>query len=141
MFPAIAGIASEIQKISKADSMAGLGAYYAGLWEHDIHMGLLWSTATIKDDNGVKDVKEYIAPSWSWASTTPKNELNWLQRIIYPRQRHEETFFPVAKVEGLKATTNLCDSGNTVSIPSEFSAIPMQLVTTLKVSAPYLPVR
>ncbi|KAI8651876.1 HET domain-containing protein [Fusarium sp. Ph1] len=52
--PAIAGIASILAP--------KLGQYLAGLWAHDIHSGLLWSTA------GGPLLETSRAPSWSWAS-------------------------------------------------------------------------
>ncbi|KAK4168865.1 heterokaryon incompatibility protein-domain-containing protein, partial [Cladorrhinum sp. PSN259] len=55
--PAMAGLASRLQAVSSA-------TYAAGLWEEDIHVGLIWSAkkseGLMRPGNG--------APSWSWAS-------------------------------------------------------------------------
>jgi hypothetical protein len=58
--PAISGIAKEIRsRVGEAYT------YRAGLWQQDIHRGLLWST------NGQALVgTQYTGPSWSWASIT-----------------------------------------------------------------------
>lgn len=39
--------------------------YVGGLWAHDIHNGLLWGGYA----NNHSRPEEYVAPSWSWAST------------------------------------------------------------------------
>jgi hypothetical protein len=58
--PAISGLAKRMQK-DWPDS----GDYLAGLWENDIHRGLLWTPV----QNGqLKRYSEYTGPSWSWAS-------------------------------------------------------------------------
>jgi hypothetical protein len=57
-FPAIAGIAAAIQKLSQY-------TYLAGLWKEDIR-GLLWTTEFKK---AVRS-SPYIAPSWSWAASS-----------------------------------------------------------------------
>jgi hypothetical protein len=56
-FPAISGVAKEVQRNSGH-------TYKAGLWLEDIHMGLLWSSLK----PGTTKTASYIAPSWSWAS-------------------------------------------------------------------------
>lgn len=45
-------------------STLGEENYKAGLWFNDIHAGLLWAPQF----PGAVKVKEYVAPSWSWAS-------------------------------------------------------------------------
>lgn len=58
--PAISGIAKEIRS-----QVGEAYTYRAGLWQQDIHRGLLWST------NGRALVgTQYTGPSWSWASVT-----------------------------------------------------------------------
>jgi len=59
IFPAISGIASAI-------AVATQDRYVAGLWEHDLHRGLLWSAPD--STNSKPDLRQYRAPSWSWAS-------------------------------------------------------------------------
>jgi hypothetical protein len=56
--PAIAGIAIAMQKISKY-------TYIAGIWKEDLR-GLLWTKAF----NQPLGPSPYLAPSWSWASST-----------------------------------------------------------------------
>lgn len=60
--PAFSGLASAFQDPE-------LGAYLAGLWEKDLVNGLRWRTLAPELDEQPPDSGEYIAPSWSWAST------------------------------------------------------------------------
>ncbi|KAE9368862.1 hypothetical protein N431DRAFT_347026 [Stipitochalara longipes BDJ] len=59
IFPAISGIASCV-------ACATQDRYAAGLWTRDIHRGLLWSAPD--STNSKPDLRQYRAPSWSWAS-------------------------------------------------------------------------
>lgn len=59
IFPAISGIASAISSSTHE-------TYIAGLWLRDLHRGLLWSAPD--STNSKPDLREYRAPSWSWAS-------------------------------------------------------------------------
>jgi hypothetical protein len=59
---AIAGIAREIQSYTSGSH------YKAGIWLNDIHRGLLWSPIRDAGTQGAVRYKEYVAPSWSWAS-------------------------------------------------------------------------
>jgi hypothetical protein len=59
IFPAISGIASAISSSTQ-------DIYIAGLWLGDLHRGLLWSAPD--STNSKPDLREYRAPSWSWAS-------------------------------------------------------------------------
>lgn len=55
-FPALSGIARQIEKRTRYH-------YKAGMWAEDLHVGLLWSS------NGTGRKRENIeCPSWSWAS-------------------------------------------------------------------------
>jgi hypothetical protein len=59
-FPAISGIVQRIQQLTGDQ-------YYAGLWKKHFLEGLLWRTK--ESYPGVtKRRREWIAPSWSWAS-------------------------------------------------------------------------
>ncbi|EXJ67951.1 uncharacterized protein A1O5_08565 [Cladophialophora psammophila CBS 110553] len=59
VFPAISGIASSISRAS--------GDWYvAGLWKSDLHRGLMWTAPDSTSSRA--DLREYRAPSWSWAS-------------------------------------------------------------------------
>ncbi len=61
IFPAISGIASFMERATQ-------DLYIAGLWARDLHRGLLW---TAPDSTMSKpDLRQYRAPSWSWASLT-----------------------------------------------------------------------
>jgi hypothetical protein len=55
-FPAISGIARETHRLT------GL-TYRAGLWEEDMHRGLLWSAC-----GGAERSMRSSSPSWSWGS-------------------------------------------------------------------------
>lgn len=56
--PAVSGLAHEMH------SQVG-GEYYAGLWERDLMVGLLWSTIP-GQGSGEESTKR--SPSWSWAA-------------------------------------------------------------------------
>jgi len=57
VFPALAGIASLVQK--------RLGdEYIAGMWRSDLHFELLWTAS----EAPMRQAKEWRAPSWSWAA-------------------------------------------------------------------------
>ncbi|ETS83956.1 hypothetical protein PFICI_05832 [Pestalotiopsis fici W106-1] len=58
----IAALAAEYSR------QKGTTEYYAGLWEEDFHTQLLW--VTYNEESSPKSRHgQYIAPSWSWAST------------------------------------------------------------------------
>jgi hypothetical protein len=42
--------------------------YLAGLWKEDLQFGLLWFVSSTSDETTGTLKKEYLAPSWSWAS-------------------------------------------------------------------------
>jgi hypothetical protein len=71
VFPALAGLAKEMQSRRKCN-------YYAGLWEDSLVSDLLWQS---EDEEwypvGHKYPKPiaWRAPSWSWASSTAF--INW----------------------------------------------------------------
>jgi hypothetical protein len=69
--PAISALARQLGKQAFGQRSPPVQwRYLAGLWEQDIHAGLLWST------NGqATRYDTYVAPSWSWASLdmTKKN--------------------------------------------------------------------
>ncbi|CAG7566179.1 unnamed protein product [Fusarium equiseti] len=62
-FPAIAALAR-----SFSETFGGQ-KYFAGLWESDIHKGLLWTHPEFKEFDDYQKLmpKDYVAPSWSWA--------------------------------------------------------------------------
>jgi hypothetical protein len=70
LFPGLSGIAACFERAMQ-------DTYVAGLWQNDLHCGLLWSTGRPKSrdistlDELVAFLEEeglQIAPSWSWAS-------------------------------------------------------------------------
>lgn len=69
VFPAISAIAEEIQ------NQTGF-RYRVGMWENDIHRGLLWKTSECRPESA-----HYRAPSWSWACIPPP--------IIYSKSKLE----------------------------------------------------
>ena len=79
--PAMAGLASRVQSASSA-------TYAAGLWEEDIHLGLIWSAqeseGLTRPGNG--------APSWSWASVEGRLDYLWCLSVycVYPGVVHVE---------------------------------------------------
>ena len=65
--PAPGGVAQRWGTISPE-----LGSYLAGLWEHDLCQGLLRKRI---DDLAAIRPKDYVAPSWSWASV--RRAVDW----------------------------------------------------------------
>ncbi len=118
--------------MSRTDSNAELGAYYAGLWENDIHMGLLWSTVGVKTD---KPVEKSHAPSWSWATAVQYNDLLYLQSVDFPRMRYGEVFTPVAEITALR---NSEGAQKAFPMGDEFGE--NQQVGKLRISASFLPI-
>jgi hypothetical protein len=83
LFPGLSGIAACFERAMQ-------DTYVAGLWQHDLHCGLLWRTGTSKSrdisnlDELVTFLEEdglQISPSWSWASRP-----NYVLFTISPRQ-------------------------------------------------------
>lgn len=56
---AISGVAEEFRRVFQGDE------YLAGMWKSWLATGLLWS---VSDSNVRPRPKQYLAPSWSWAS-------------------------------------------------------------------------
>lgn len=56
--PAFSGITQRLQDVLD-------GEYLAGIWAGDLHQGLVWAG----DGGTAEHVREYRAPSWSWAVT------------------------------------------------------------------------
>lgn len=82
LFPGLSGIAAFIQQ-------AMHDRYLAGLWQRDLHCGLLWHTGTSRSRSS-SSLEEllanlngdglHIGPSWSWASRS-----DFFQFDISPR--------------------------------------------------------
>ncbi|KAF2103351.1 HET-domain-containing protein [Rhizodiscina lignyota] len=64
VLPALSGLASRMVNEQT-------GRYLAGLWEHDLLRGMVWSAYGEEKELG----SEYLAPSWSWAST--RRSIDW----------------------------------------------------------------
>ena len=60
--PAISGVASVFQQMTRAN-------YLAGIWDVDIHRGLLWQLPLDVNSRWVAKSKAERKPSWSWIST------------------------------------------------------------------------
>ena len=62
-FPALSGLASEIQA-------AHGGEYVAGMWQDDLLRSLLWRRVpqSVGSHTNLRRPPDYRAPSWSWAS-------------------------------------------------------------------------
>jgi hypothetical protein len=68
--PALAGIASRIYDITKDE-------YLAGHWRRELERSLFWRLE-IADNNGPPSrVKQYRAPSWSWASVNARTNFEF----------------------------------------------------------------
>ncbi|KAI0193126.1 HET-domain-containing protein [Astrocystis sublimbata] len=63
ILPAISGLATEFHR-STGD------VYLAGLWKLDITEGLAWMVTLEQRDVRPKVPRQYLAPSWSWASVS-----------------------------------------------------------------------
>lgn len=70
--PAISGLARIIGETLRDQ-------YFAGIWRGDLHRGLCWSSGDDSESRGLlghlQNIRErdYVAPSWSWASATPSS--------------------------------------------------------------------
>lgn len=69
ILPALSGVAKRLQRPS-------LGAYLAGMWEHELPQSLWWIVSghhkfadeTFLERRESRVRRNYLAPSWSWAS-------------------------------------------------------------------------
>lgn len=90
--PAISGLAREVYRHTE-------WTYLAGLWKEYIHLGLLWSTRDVASLS-----KEYVAPSWSWASLDIHGPVGDLMGIGIPETWHSDF---EERAELLEATVQL----------------------------------
>ncbi|KAH6711923.1 hypothetical protein BKA61DRAFT_487619, partial [Leptodontidium sp. MPI-SDFR-AT-0119] len=58
--PALSALASILHSHAREDR------YLAGIWQHDLPRGLLWTCSSGSIDHGLQ-AGPYVAPSWSWA--------------------------------------------------------------------------
>lgn len=76
--PAISGMARRFQQMKAVeDRNLGRDDYLAGMWRSDLPRQLLWYVFTMYPTAAIQE-KEYIAPSWSWASNS--NPISWKDR-------------------------------------------------------------
>lgn len=81
--PAISGLAKEVHT-----KTGGWAYYWAGLWQPDMHRGMLW-TAVV---NAVlKSPSSYRAPSWSWAALNGPVKIHF-DRLDRRDKRYEALF-------------------------------------------------
>ncbi|PMD34563.1 HET-domain-containing protein [Hyaloscypha variabilis F] len=82
-FPALSGLAKQVQAVLKA-------RYLAGLWESNLFFDLLWKSHKRTSDAWASDRSgrclPWRAPTWSWASV--RGKVGWSYDIIcYARNR------------------------------------------------------
>lgn len=70
--PALAGIASRVHDITKDD-------YLAGHWRRELERSLFWRVETESGSGHPGRVKEYRAPSWSWASVNASTKFQFAE--------------------------------------------------------------
>ncbi|KAK1094329.1 hypothetical protein LTR48_000528 [Friedmanniomyces endolithicus] len=63
--------------VARAFDTAGLGTYFAGMWEFALPLQLAWRTVYDPDLETQGPVIDYTCPSWSWVSSRT--------RVTYPR--------------------------------------------------------
>jgi hypothetical protein len=68
--PALAGIASRVHAITK-------DRYLAGHWHKELERSLFWRTEVQSDTGHPGRVKDYRAPSWSWASVNATTKFDF----------------------------------------------------------------
>ncbi|KAF9883277.1 hypothetical protein FE257_003797 [Aspergillus nanangensis] len=61
ILPSMSGIAKHFAHITR-------DKYLVGLWEGDLHNGLMWEVSHVTDSDGRAGGRNTHAPSWSWAS-------------------------------------------------------------------------
>ncbi|KAK1815097.1 hypothetical protein LTR12_010521 [Friedmanniomyces endolithicus] len=76
-YPTDALIASS--GVARAFDTAGLGTYFAGMWEFALPLQLAWRTVYDPELETQGPLTDYTAPSWSWVSSRT--------RVTYPRFR------------------------------------------------------
>lgn len=91
--PALAGLATRVRDLTG-------DTYLAGLWNRDLQTGLLW---TVDHLGKGRRQKNYIAPSWSWASVDSSVNFPTLAEDLDTRY---PTPFEVQDVRSTVAGTN-----------------------------------
>jgi hypothetical protein len=84
-FPAISGVAREIEKHTGYE-------YHAGIWKEDFHNGLLWSIICTNPNSSPSS-----APSWSWAILSNNSTTIRVFPSAFPPQHFRESYLePIA---------------------------------------------
>ena len=91
ILPAISGIADSFLPVLNRNDR-----YLAGLWKHDLAVGLLWCTAAFHSGRSLRPLpdvnyitRDFWAPSWSWVFLSHKRVLIGLhETILYPGLAH-----------------------------------------------------
>ena len=60
---ALSGLAKTVREAMEDE-------YLAGIWRDDLAHGLLWERTGHSERREIRNSAEWIAPSWSWASTS-----------------------------------------------------------------------
>ena len=94
VFPALVGLATEFNR--RLDDR-----YFAGLWEGDIHRGLLW---TIGDSERAEVVAPYRAPTWSWASVA--GQIGHMDACLHMVGSHKAEILDIQSTPATKSTTS-----------------------------------
>ena len=120
-FPALSGIASQIQRRTGYQ-------YKAGIWEEDFHVGLLWSS------NGTGQKRENIkCPSWTWAgvvfpgpgwSNAPYDIWSGprsITRNVFPTVIHSRSLIREVELETREMVSGVFESG-TITIEGKIQS-------------------
>ena len=118
--PALSGIANVVQKRTG-------WTYKAGLWLEKIHEGLLWDVKSSAEQ--VEISKEYIAPTWSWASIFYQKSyrgMTWGADKGHRSKAERDNTFPgmsFPKFSRGWTTTTVIEKVNVVTIGDEFGRV------------------
>jgi len=110
--------------------------YKAGLWLNDIHAGLLWAPQY----PGAVKVKEYVAPSWSWASIDlgALKDAAYLGKSCFYRRIPFSMSIPVAKILQVSVSNVNNDSFGLVDFGSLTVRSHCKQVCACRVAAEFL---
>ncbi|ETS86456.1 hypothetical protein PFICI_00284 [Pestalotiopsis fici W106-1] len=133
VLPALSGLASEFQRATG-------DTYVAGLWKMDIIQGLSWNRGELRkkrSDGYLEDPpslpKQYLAPSWSWASILG-------QKVLFEGQTQFDHIKPFAKLIDIKLEFATSDrfgalTGGSITLGAPFLILDCESVA----KAPGLP--
>lgn len=89
-FPALSGIAAQFAHLTG-------DKYFAGLWERDLKIGLLWRC---EDPKNSRRPREFRAPTWSWAALDADVLLGFSDRSVVGTLHDAEVVSWDVKVPG-----------------------------------------